>query len=260
MKVVIVITHLNRQYQLKRTLNSFRNTKHTDYEVVIIDDGSVEELQLDFDSYPFPINIYKMEDKKWINMVPAYNKGFGKALELNPELILIQNAECIHVGDVISYAVMNIRFNEYLAFGCYSLDKETTFKEDYDIFEIIRQHNRRTRVSGQRGWYTHPTFRPQGFHFCAAIFTENLKRLNGFDERFSNGFAFDDVYLLHQIKNLGLKIRITAPPAPFVIHQWHYDGLEKPEDIRLVAVNEALWRSLRQNKEYKALHLYTKDL
>jgi uncharacterized NAD(P)/FAD-binding protein YdhS len=93
-------------------------------------------------------------------------------------------------------------------------------------------------------------------HFCTAITTTNLKKLNGFDERMKDGIAYEDNVFVHQIKNLGLSIDI--PDRPMVFHQWHYNQGIHPQE--LVEMNQALWLEIEQEKTYKAIHLITPDL
>jgi hypothetical protein len=73
---------------------------------------------------------------------------------------------------------------------------------------------------GYACWYNHSIYRPAAYHFVSAITKKNMDKLNGFDERYSNGIGFDDDEFLYRIKLLGLDVQIHD--EPFVIHQWHY--------------------------------------
>jgi glycosyltransferase involved in cell wall biosynthesis len=257
MKVVIVMTYFNRQYQLTKTLESLKHSKHKDFEVVIVDDASTENIVHDITEYP--VTVLKVKDKKWINPEPAYNMGLFYALSSRkPDIIMIQNAECYHVGDVISYTVENLTNKNYIAFSCFSLDKENTFKE-HDIHRLTEEHQHKVIISGQTGWYNHPTFRPNAFDFCAAVTAPNMKKLNGYDERFSDGYAMGDCDLINRVKfKLGLNVII--PANPFVVHQWHYYEELSAEYVRMHALNAILYRRIRMEKNYKAVHKYTLDL
>lgn len=256
MKVVIVMTYWNRPYQLNVTLKSIAKTKHNDFEVVIVDDASKEDISLE--DYPFPITILKIQDKdkKWTNPEPAYNTGLNYAMTLNPDVIIIQNAECYHVGDVIYYAT-TVTDKTYIAFGCFSLDQKNTFGP-HDIEELIQMSKRRARFDGDLAWYNHPIYRPNAFDFCAAVTAKNMKLLNGYDERFSAGHAYGDNNLIERVNVLGLKIEITE--RPHVVHQWHYENENPAHFIRLDAINKLLLLKLREEHSYKAKHIYTKDL
>ncbi len=43
--------------------------------------------------------------------------------------------------------------------------------------------------------------------------------LEGFDERYAHGIAYDDDEFLHRVVKSGLDVSIID--EPFVIHQWH---------------------------------------
>ncbi len=254
MKVVIVMTYWNRQYQLNKTLLSFSRSEHTNFEVVVVDDKSDKPIVPILTS--FPVTIIRVEDKKWNNPEPAYNIGLKHALTLKPDVIIVQNAECIHIGDVIKYAT-TVTDKTYIAFGCFSLDQENTFKE-FDIEALTAAHQHRINISGQLGWYNHPRFRPNAFDFCVAVTAPNMKLLNGFDERFSDGYAMGDCDLVERVKKLGLKIEITE--RPFVAHQWHYDWEVPAYFMRLHAKNKLIFLELKKQKHYRAKHIYTNDL
>ena len=54
------------------------------------------------------------------------------------------------------------------------------------------------------------------------LYKSKLDILGGFDERFADGFSFDDDELLFSIKNkLKLDVKIIPPDNQFVIHQYH---------------------------------------
>jgi glycosyltransferase involved in cell wall biosynthesis len=256
MKIVIVMTYWNRQYQLNTTLKSIAETKHNDFEVVVVDDASKEDIVLGVHSFPIHVIKIKDKDKRWTNPEPAYNTGLKYAMTLKPDVIIIQNAECYHVGDVISYAT-KVTDKTYIAFGCFSLDKKNTFSP-HDIEELIQKSKRRAQFDGDLAWYNHPIYRPNAFDFCAAVTADNMRLLNGYDERFSNGHAYGDNNLIERVAVLGLKVEITE--RPYVVHQWHYENEHPAYFIRLDTINKLLLLKLRENLSYKAKHIYTKDL
>ncbi len=246
MKVVIVMTYYDRLALLKNTLDSFTYTKATDFEVVIVDDASPSPIPAL--EYKFPIHIIRLARKLCPNTSPLHNMAFYHALCLGADIVLIQNAECYHWGDVISEA-LKVTEENYLAFGAYSLGKE-----EQPCNEVIK--DRIVEFTGDSGWYNHSVYRPHGFHFCTAITIANLKKLNGFDERLYAGVAFEDNMFVHQIKNLGL--RIDFIDRPMVFHQWHYNqGLSREE---LVLQNQNVWLELEKETGYRGVHTLTPDL
>lgn len=245
------MTYYDRQYQLDRTLSSLKS--EDDFFVVIVDDNSPEDVRLPITD--FCVMVKKVRDKKWVNGVPAWNIGFKCAMDYGADKIIIQNAECYHVGDVIKCA-NRVKDDEYMTFGCYSANKVTTFSNK-NISEVIKKNNIGASKDGQNAWYNHSTLRPVAYHFCSAITAGNLRKLNGFDERFAYGLAYEDNYFLHQVKTLGLKVSIID--SPFVVHQWHYDT-ELPDKELYVHHNRILYPQLVKDKTYRAVHMITPEL
>lgn len=242
--ISIVMTYLSRQDQLNKTLESFLRYDPKEFEVVIVDDGSPDDIVLS--DYPFKVNVIKVKDKTWVLGTPAWNIGIAEALKAEPDVIILQNAECKHVGNILDIA-KTVDNASYFAFGCYSQGK--------DLSDVI--NNKCAAFDGDSAWYNHSKYRPKAYHFCSAITATNMKRLNGFDERFAYGIGYDDDYLLHQIKQLGLTIKIID--SPFVVHQWHYSSQPSPDKDKLVKKNQTLYAELSKKTEYRAKHLITKD-
>jgi len=245
MKATILMTYINRPESLKWTLKSFLKYDPKDFNVLIIDDNSKEDIVLP--DLPYKVRIIKFTNEPWVHIyVCLLNMGFMYALDEDPDIIIMQHSECYHQEDILSHA-KQITDDIYISFGCYSLGKDET----PESFEII---NRPCTQDGQRSWYNHPTIRPVGYNFCSAITAKNLIKLNGFDERFKDGCAYEDNYFLHQIAMLGLKVEITADP--FVFHQHHSTAWDPAK----WGINQQVFAILSQNKEYKAKHLLTPDL
>ena len=60
--ISIIMTYCDRLNQLNNTLRSFQYQNYTDFEVIIVDDGSIIEPINDmmFKSYSFPIHVINM--------------------------------------------------------------------------------------------------------------------------------------------------------------------------------------------------------
>ena len=244
--VTIMITHYNRPKQLEKTLNSLKQYNPADFNVVIVDDDSTEDVVLP--KLPYDVKLVKLKNRKWLNPVIAFNTGFVEVLKNRPVYVIFQGVDCYHKGDLISY-VKNMKPNSYISFGCYSLAKG----DNPDLPIVLEQ--KASMNNGERGWYNHPEHKPMAYNFCSAITTENLIKLNGFDERFKDGNAYEDNYFLHQIKLLGLEVIITG--EPFVYHQFH-PVLAKPSGA--TNRNRALYSRLSEFKTHKAKHFVTANL
>src|SRR5665648_266203 len=102
MKIFVVLTYFQRQFQLNKTLQSIAKTKHDNFEVIIVDDNSTDDIMLPLVLYP--ITVIKTKDKTWTDRDIPANIGFAEALKRGADIIISQNAECYHVGDVLEYA------------------------------------------------------------------------------------------------------------------------------------------------------------
>lgn len=249
MKVIIVMPYYDRQQQLTKTLLSFNQSAHKNFEVVIVDDCSPVDIVLP--ELRYPVTIKKLSNKLWHNPDPVYNTGFKIALDKGADVIISQNPECYHVGDIISFVSRMDNFH-YITFSCFSLSQKST------ECGVVPLNNKKATKDGEDAWYNHPIYRPVAYEFCAALTAENIQRLNGYDERMMMGWGYSDNYFLARTKLLGLKTEIIA--EPYVVHQWHYSGVAN-KDRRLWTVNnEAIYKTLLTLKTYRAKHLITKDL
>lgn len=247
--ITIVCTYHNRPDSLQWTLKSFLKYDPKDFNVLIINDNSDNDIILPDLPYKVRVINSNKQDDIWSGKyVCVFNMAFFYALECDPDIIIMQHSECYHVGDVLSYA-KKVTDKTYVSFGCYALGEHET----PDTVQII---NRPCTPDGQRSWYNHPVIRPVGYQFCAAMTAKNLIKLNGFDERFKDGCAYEDNYFLHQVAMLGLTVEITDDPI--VYHQYHpVQGNRSPEAWMR---NQSLFMQLSKGNDYRAKHLLTPDL
>ena len=252
MRTVIVMTYYERKIQLLKTLDSLKQYKDRNVAIVIVDDGSVNESAFElllYSSGIFSTRIIRLENKTWVNSCVPYNMGFEIALEQKPDIIIIQNAECYHAGDIIGHAEKNLTESNYISYGCYSLPKGSSIPPQI-MWPVGASFD------GEGAWYNHPIYRAVGYHFCSAITPANLKKINGFDERLAPGIGYEDNVFLHHIRNLGLKVEITD--EPYVFHQYHYGDMKR--DSELIQRNAKRWDYIRTTKECRAIHEITPDL
>jgi glycosyltransferase involved in cell wall biosynthesis len=226
MKVSIVSAYYNRKHLLINTLNTIKKTSHTDYEMIVVDDCSDDEHRIESLVYDYSfLKVIRLErkDKWYSNPCIPFNIGFKN---VTGDVVIIQNPECLHVGDVISDVIENIEENNYFSYSCYSVNEDTTNNlKNYDLTEKnikdnIIFNNRTVGSDGDSGWYNHPIFRPKGYHFTSAIMKKNLDELGGFDERYAYGIGYDDDEFLRRISQ---RYNIKFIENPFTIHQYHYN-------------------------------------
>lgn len=257
MSITVVMAYHNRQEQLNKTLQSYTLSAYKDFNVVIVDDCSENDIVPL--ALPFKVDIIKLKEKSWLNAGVVFNKGFNKALEYNPDIVLITSPECYHVGDVLSYAA-TVTDENYLSFACFKVNKDV----NEDIVTLIENNNHIIRYNADGSWSepgawgNHSVFDPVAFHYASAITVKNLKKINGFEERFAYGVSFEDDYLVRQIKTLGLRVDIVD--SPFVVHQWHDSWQTIDRVPGLWKDNELVLYDLIEEPKYRAKHLITPDL
>lgn len=199
------MAYYNRAEQLERTLSTIAQSEVKDYELVIVDDASDTPLEGAIRVDP--------KDKWWTNPCIPFNMAFKEA---KGDIIIIQNPECFHYGDVLSYVLNNVRDRVYISFACYAINEDQTKRLRKGLPEI---YDRPFGVKERNGWYNNATHRPVGYHFCSAITKRDLDRIGGFDEEYALGVSYDDDDFVYRINNAGLDIKIVN--TPFVVHQWH---------------------------------------
>lgn len=236
MKISIVTSYFNRKNLFLNTLKTILNTKHNDFEIVVVDDGSSAEHRLEDleEKYDF-LKVVRVESKdKWyVNPCVPFNLGIKKAVG---NVIIIQNPECLHVHDVLSHVANEINDEKYITISAYATNQLTTKKmneslENNNLINFFNELPQQSSAGGQtNGWYNHSRYRPVFYHFCSAISRNNLEKLNGFDERYAMGIAYDDNEFIERIKRLGLKLIISDDVS--VIHQWHPTVFYNKNNVR----------------------------
>lgn len=248
--ISVVTAYYNRKKLFTRTLKSMLSYYGSiDFEVIVVDDGSdeaerLEDLQADF---PF-LRIIRLEkENKWYkNPCIPFNIGFEA---VKGDKIIIQNPECYHFGAVLEYVDQHLQENDYLSFGCFSLDKTTTDTEELlfdkkNIDKLILENNKTFVKNGDLGWYNHSQFRPEAYHFCASMTKQDLYDLGGFDERYAKGVGYDDDDFIWRVKQKKMNIKFVDDVV--VLHQNHYKYSENKEEAE--ATIKLILDSYKRNK------------
>ena len=178
MKISIAMTYFNRKEQLKRTLKSLSFFEENIHEVIIADDASDEGQKIDYiDDFNFRIKLIEIppDKKTYLNCCVPFNMALRTC---EGDAIVIQNSECYHAADILSYIKENLTQGKYLSFACYSIGKRYTDSLlDFSSFskeEFIERNKAFLSQLPQRSadgwgtdeaWYNHPKHRPCDFHF-----------------------------------------------------------------------------------------------
>ena len=240
MKFSIVTSYYNRKKQFINTLETIKKSDEiNNTEIIVVDDASDQDHRIEdiLDVYPF-LKLIRVEkkDKWWTNPSVPFNKAINQS---SGDVIILQNPECLHLGDIIKNVKNNIKDSNYLTYSVYSINENTTnklFNLDYNqnlfnqINTIIGEKNNIGFTDiGQECWYNHPFYRPCNYHFISAITKKNMDILGGFDERYGHGSSYDDDEFLHRVKLLGLDLKIVDEVTG--IHQWHYSNENRDMEI-----------------------------
>lgn len=263
-KISIVTAYYNRKLAFWRTLKTIEKSEFRDFEFIVVDDASVYDQRVEDFAAKFKfMKLIRIEPqyKKHINPCIPFNIGFSKA---QGDVVIIQNPECMHMGDILSYAANKTADDQYLVFSCYSLG-EATFNKlsnvDFNLPMIELEPAVIKSIGGfidrncdytsrYDSWFAHPIHRKAYFNFCTAITMKDLRDLGGFDERFADGHAFDDTDFVSRIQKKGMRVEIVE--KPFCIHQFHPPFLHDVVNFRARELrNKTLYESSAKLPGYK---------
>lgn len=248
MKISICMPYFNRKPQLINTIESIRKSELIkDVEFIIVDD--VSNIEHDISVLPhiykdINFNIIKIDgcDKNWMCPVIPHNISIAKS---TGDIIIIQNPECFHLGDILLDIKNKIKENDYLVYGCFSLTKEDTniLYDKIKNNKNITDYNELLNMRSGRVWYQHSIYRPAGYNFCTAITRKDMLELGGFDERYYKGMAYGDDEFITRVRRKGMNI--IQIDSPLVLHQYH----ERAAYVKLYTeMNHNLFHNITKNE------------
>lgn len=129
-KTSVIIPSYNRNKRLRSALESLNNQTYDEFEVVIVDDGSVNPPCIKKTEYNYPIKYYKFEKNKGANA--ARNKGIRIS---SGEYIIFLDSDDIFIEKTIEILVKKLEESENKfagAFGSYSV-----YNNDGDYLQYI---------------------------------------------------------------------------------------------------------------------------
>ena len=228
----IVIAYRNRRQILLNTLKSIEYfSQNYPIEIIIVDDGSSEEHQINdvVELYPklnIKLTIIKRSSQTHRGPTIACNTGFNN---VTGDVILLNNADCLHMADIIGYVFHNFKPKTYLTFAAY---KGWELPDGiFDNLDWTKLDNvlRLIEWKDLNSWHFHSPYRDK-FDFIpysAAISTEDIQAISGYDERFAHmgGLGYEDADFVTRISNLGLEI--IPIDNPFCVHQKHKPSVFK---------------------------------
>jgi len=251
-KISIVMGYINRKTQLIKSLETFEKSNHTNYEVIIVNDGNENLQDLEKDN----IKIFK-NPKKEYNPCATYNYGF---LQATGDIIIIQNPECMHIGDILTKINNNLKDNDCMIFNCYFLENYEQNKllyETKNVYEFTKNNKNKQWFTQYDNWAVHHKLNPNILHFCLAIYTKKLNKIDYFDKKYNNGFCFEDNEFSRKLKLLHIDTYFYSEKfnddTTFVIHQHHERHVINNDTIQKWEINKNLF--IRDHKKYAKEYL-----
>lgn len=217
--VSIVMTTHNRRKQTLFTLDIFTKSDYKDLQVIIVDDYEEEQFTADdFLKYPYQIEYIRIQNKFWINACVNYNIGFQC---IKGGIVIIQNAEVCHVGDIITHLVNNIKDNQYIVYDIMALMNHFENGKLYSFEKLEIPHLLKNLNCY---WYEHYKFTPRNFHFLTALTRNTFNEIKGFDLDYAMGSCWDDddfAFFVTNHPNINVIHMKNDEDQQFGIHQFH---------------------------------------
>lgn len=214
-KISIVMAYAERYKQLEATLMTISKSKYTNFEIIIVNDSKQNLTSLKEQFQQLEIVIFENTNKSYINPCMTYNKGIDIA---TGDIIIIQNPECCHIGDILSITSCLLKKNEYLVFPTfyfheyrqndiihdllYKNNDNNFWNEKFikEVFKVTLDEESKAAFSDTKGWCSHHKYLPLYLHFCSAIYKSDLINIGKFSEKYKDGTCFDDDDLVRKIK------------------------------------------------------------
>jgi len=199
-KVSVVVASYNGALTLKACLESLRNLNYSDYEVILVDDGSTDATPQLAEQFP---NVRYFRHHTNLGLSVARNTGIAAA---TGEIVAFTDADCRADEDWLYYLVADLISGEFAGVGGHNLLPP----DDSPVAAAVM-------VSPGGPAHVMLTDR-EAEHIpgCNMAFLKSaLEAIGGFDPIYRR--AGDDVDLCWRLQQAGYKIGFSA--AAFV---WHY--------------------------------------
>lgn len=212
-EISIVMTASNRSKQTYHTLRSICGQVH----IVLVDDSDSDPILLgELQKVGLYIDFIQINrsNKFWVNPCVNYNIGFKY---VKAPLIILQNAEVCHVGDICAYVKEHAN-DTYLVFDvAYS----RSYERNEEVYSTSGFDDMYSLLAPE--WYQHHIINNKQLHFLVAFSKPMLDAIGGFSlDYFSQGSYDDDDFLLH-VRRLGIPIRSVPSEETRLmgIHLYH---------------------------------------
>jgi len=140
------------------------------------------------------------------------------------EFLVITNPECFHKSNILQAldGIFSCRDDIYVIFGC---ESAVGCSKDIKKFEDFKYSHHM--------WYQHASYNNRMLHFCSAISRKNYDKIEGFDENYRFGVAYDDDDFRNKVKAHNLPIFLDD--NSYVVHIDHDRTFQA--DMSLIQIN-----------------------
>lgn len=251
MKLSVIMTTYNSPEWLEKVLWGYSVQTHSDFELIIGDDGSTEETREVIDRI-------RAETEMAIKHVWQEDKGFRKCrilnksiLEVKSEYVVFTDGDCIPRKDFLEVHAKEAEPGRYLSGGYHKLPMSTSKAITVDDIITGRCFDLKwLKANGLKSSYKNSkltagplrakifnALTPTACNFKGSngsAWLKDILAVNGFDERMPWG-GLDREFGV-RLENSGVKPKHVRYNA-IVVHLDHKRGYKDPE---LVAANKAL--------------------
>ncbi len=219
----VIIAFYNNIRFLKLVLAGFSRQSLKDFEIIIADDGSKDEVRKEVasisESYPFPVRHLWHEDLGWRKNI-MLNKAI---VQSESDYLIFIDADCIPHKHFIREHVRNRERNKILSGRRVNLSGEITETLtpevvvsgylDKNTMKWLYEGLKKKVTHAEKGLYlpwmtsylTRKNFGLSGCNF--SIYKDDIEMLNGFDERYMAPTVGEDTELEWRAGQAGIKIK-----------------------------------------------------
>lgn len=217
--IVMPYTHRPNQTYNTMLLNRHWYGERDDLEILVVEDyrnaadqEKHEALLAVLQQFPeLDIRHIINPDEVLWTACSSYNLG---AREACGKFLVLTCPECMHVVDNLSDmdgGYLKWSEDRYNVWSCLSVTHSGRYTDPMDW----------EQETGSV-WYQHSRFNNRCLNFATCMLKEQYLELGGFNEEYSNGFAFADNEFINTIRKAG--IEVSASDTARVFHQYHEGG------------------------------------
>jgi hypothetical protein len=237
MRYYIIMPYYKRP-ELRFSLKSYTifYSGRNDVEIILIEDSKNaesavhhEELFNTLKIHGGSLNIKVITDPvRSYNPSTKYNLGVKNA---SGDIIMLTNPETPHRTDILGVLDKEHPEDVYNVCSCLAMYLS---KENQDLFNSEFQEHM---------WYQHSVHRNALYHFCTVLSKKNYLKIGGFDERYSNGIAYDDDNFVRRVLHGAIQMISRDDLLTYHIEHPRDYSISSEEYRRLWRINNALWAS-----------------